>query len=130
MPFGSSGQGSPPGGGSRTRLLLPRNAFWRLWPGVPPRRRLQNKMVITRKCLLGDLQKATIVDIFVVVGPRLIHYRANSRIYIYLNTTLSNTHMCALIVHSRSTQDEYHIVLRYRVQASTLKYKLVLSSTD
>ena len=49
MPFRGFGQGVPRKG-SRTRLLLPGNAFLRLWPGGHPRKGFQNKIVITRKC--------------------------------------------------------------------------------
>ena len=38
-------------------MLLPGNAFWRLWPGGHPRRRLQNKMVGARKGLLEALAR-------------------------------------------------------------------------
>ena len=57
---GGSGQETDPSaGGSRTRLLLlvPRNAFWKPWPGVTPRRRLKNTIVITKKCLLEALAR-------------------------------------------------------------------------
>ena len=37
--------------GSRARLLLPGNAFQRLWPRGPPQERHQKKIVFTRKCL-------------------------------------------------------------------------------
>ena len=44
-------QGSPPRKDTRTILLLPGNAFQRLWPGGSAQERLQNKIVLTRKCL-------------------------------------------------------------------------------
>ena len=52
-----SGSGGPPRKSSRTRLLSLGNACQRLWPGGPPRERLQNKIVITSKCLPKALAK-------------------------------------------------------------------------
>ena len=74
--------GGPHRKGSRTRMLLPGNAFQRLWPGglpgeaaeqdcyyqeMPsrgsgqgvPQERLQNKIVITRKCLPEALARGS-----------------------------------------------------------------------
>ena len=51
------GSGGPPRKSSRTRLLSLGNACQRLWPGGPPRERLQNKIVITSKCLPKALAK-------------------------------------------------------------------------